>query len=223
MMIVSRQVIASMFLMALAGIAWPAAGGPRPGQPDDDDEASMRDAMARKSIQENCLICHTEDMIAGQRLTPVQWKAEIEKMVNWGSPLPKDAEVSLVDYLARRYSDRTAPMAPARAALKDVGSLEVPGPGRDATPVAGDIERGARAYTANCATCHGPSALGGDLGPSLAGKAILAHPGEYDQIMRQGRRRMPGFQAVMNPKDHADVLAWLRRQPYPPAIGPDGR
>jgi mono/diheme cytochrome c family protein len=241
MMIFSRRALASSLLLALAWIACPgdpfapvgagvqelvkggiraeatqpATGLQPPGEPDEDDEASMREALARRNLQENCLICHTEDLIAGQRLTPVQWKAEIEKMVNWGSPLPKDAEVSLIDYLSRRYSDRTAPTTPARATLKDVGSLEVPGPGRDAAPANGDPERGARVYAANCATCHGPSALGGDLGPSLAGKAILAHPREYDQILRQGLRRMPGFQAVMKPKDQVDVLAWLRSRTYP--------
>ena len=39
--------------------------------PEDDEDAAFREAMVRRSLQENCLICHTEDMIAGQRLTPV--------------------------------------------------------------------------------------------------------------------------------------------------------
>ncbi len=240
-MIVSRNMILASFLLAMVWIVWPVerfapgspivqesgkgsrsvpkagqAPGPQPpAEADDDDEAEMREAMARRSLQENCLICHTEDMIAGQRLTPVQWKAEIEKMVNWGSPLPKEVEAPLIDYLARRYSDRTAPSAPARASLMDVGSLEVPRPGHDVTPANADLEHGSRVYAANCATCHGATALGGDLGPSLAGKAILAHPREYDQILRQGLRRMPGFQAIMSTKDQADVLAWLRTRTYP--------
>ena len=77
----------------------------------------------------------------------------------------------------------------------DVGSLEVPRPGHDVTPANADLEHGSRVYAANCATCHGATALGGDLGPSLAGKAILAHPREYDQILRQGllaHARLPG-------------------------------
>jgi Cytochrome C oxidase, cbb3-type, subunit III len=193
----------------------PGANSQPPGGPDDDDEASLREFQARRSLQENCLICHTEDLIAGQRLTPVQWKAEIEKMVNWGSPLPKEAAVPLIDYLSRHYSDRTAPSTPARATLEDVDSLEVPGHGRNLAPVNGDLERGMRLFATNCATCHGPSALGGELGPSLVNKAILVHPREYDQILRQGLRRMPGFPAVMSTKDRADVLAWLRSRTYP--------
>ena len=243
-MILLRKPASIFCLLAFVGLAWPGhpsapagptnqetgQGGSRPKthQPiaksprrdePDDDEATLREAQVRRSIQENCLICHTEDVIAGQRLTPIQWKAEIDKMVNWGSPLPKEAELPLIDYLARRYSNRTAPTLAVRAPLRKVGSLELPGPGRTGTPINGDPEHGSRVYNANCATCHGQTGLGGDMGPSLAGKAILAHPREYDQILKQGLRRMPGFQTTMTNKDQADVLAWLQRQSYPPITG----
>jgi mono/diheme cytochrome c family protein len=202
----------------------PATVGPQPPKaPDEDDEAAFRAAQVRRSLEENCLICHSEDMIASQRLTPAQWKSEIEKMVNWGAPLPKEAESPLIDYLARRYSAQAAPPALTRAALKDVDSLELPGAGPGVAPIDADPARGERIYAANCATCHGPTALGGDLGPSLTGKAILTHPREYDGILRQGLRRMPGFQTVMNSKDQADVLEWLRRQTFPAVSGPGRR
>ena len=58
-------------------------------RPDDerDDDEEFREASVRRSLEENCLICHTNDMIASQRLTPAQWKAEIEKMSALASPL----------------------------------------------------------------------------------------------------------------------------------------
>jgi hypothetical protein len=58
------------------------------------------------------MICHTEDVIAGQRLTPSQWKAERDKMVPWASLLPRDATAPLVEYLAKRYSDHEPPYVP---------------------------------------------------------------------------------------------------------------
>jgi hypothetical protein len=171
--------------------------------------------MVRRSLEENCLICHTEDMIAGQRLTPSQCKAEVDKMVTWGAPLPKEATGPLIEYLAKHYSDRDPPPVPSRSTLKDVGSLEVPSARGKPAPASGDPARGERLYAANCATCHGPAGLGGDLGPALADKVILDHPREYDRIVNQGVRRMPGFRLIMNAKDQADVLAWLRRLAYP--------
>ena len=60
-------------------------------------------------------------------------------------------------------------------------------------------------------------------GPALVGKAILDHPREYDRIINQGQRRMPGFRLILNAKDQADVLAWLRHRTYPEPIASVGR
>jgi ubiquinol-cytochrome c reductase cytochrome c subunit len=193
----------------------PIEGSQPPKDLDVDDEVALREASARRILQENCLICHSEDVITAQRLTPAQWQSEVEKMVNWGAPLPKEAERPLIDYLALRFSDRMEAPFPKRTALRDVGSLELPGPRSGSIQIVGELERGGRLYSANCATCHGPTALGAELGPSLAGKAILAHAQDYDRIVHQGLRRMPGFQLSMSPQDQVDVLAWLRARSYP--------
>ena len=47
------------------------------------------------------------------------------------------------------------------------------------------------------------------------GKAVLAHPEVYHRIVRNGLRRMPGFQKALNPAQEDDVLCWLRQQTYP--------
>lgn len=217
-MSIARCLIVAALSLALLGSSLAPGLGSAPARQvpqDDDDDAALREAMARRSLEENCLICHTEDMISGQRLTAVQWKAEVDKMLGWGAPLPKEAATPLVEYLAKRYSDREAPPVPTRARLKDVDSYEVKG-GRGG-PVPGDVDlaHGEKLYTANCATCHGPTALGADLGPALVGKAILDHPDDYHRIVNQGLRRMPGTRLIMNAKDQADVLAWLRQRSFP--------
>ncbi|MHB1558195.1 MAG: c-type cytochrome [Isosphaeraceae bacterium] len=221
--ILGRTGIAAAILILLATAATLAASGRRASalqDPADDDETAYREAMVRKSMQDNCLICHTEDMIAGQRLTAALWKAEVDKMITWGSPLPKEAAAPLVEYLARKFSDREPSHAPARSTLSAVDSLETGARAGETRPPAGDPGHGEKLYVRDCATCHGPAALGGDLGPSLVGKAILSHPREYDRILDQGLRRMPGFRLTMNARDRADVLAWLRSRTYPEAVGP---
>jgi mono/diheme cytochrome c family protein len=218
-----RSIVAGLLILLGSALGLIPGAAPILQVPGEDEDVAYREAMVRKSFEENCLICHTADLIASQRLTPAQWKAEVEKMVNWGSPLPKEATNPLIEYLSRRYSDREATPAPTRAALRDVGSLEVPGDRRASVPMGGGLDRGERLYAANCATCHGPTALGGDLGPALVGKVILDRPREYDQIVSQGLRRMPGFRLTMSPRDQADVLAWLRRRAFPEPSGPMGR
>jgi mono/diheme cytochrome c family protein len=215
-MSVARCVVVAAFSLAWIG---PVLGiGPDVQGPQDDDEAGLPEAVVRRSLEENCLICHTEDMIAGQRLTPAQWKAEVDKMIGWGAPLPKESAGPLVEYLAKRYSDREPAPVPSRSRLKDVDSYEVPRARGTVSVAGGDLARGERLYAANCATCHGPTGLGGDLGPALVGKAILDCPEDYDRIVNQGLRRMPGTRLTLRPKDQAEILAWLRRRSYPGPI-----
>jgi mono/diheme cytochrome c family protein len=216
-MSIARYLIVAAVLLALLDLAMVSGLGSPPARqvPQDDDDAAYREAMVRRSLEENCLICHTEDIIAGQRLTAVQWKAEVDKMIGWGAPLPKEAAGPLVEYLARRFSDREAPPVPTRSRLKDIESYEGRTEQAQAIPANVDLAHGERLYAANCATCHGPAALGADLGPALVGKAILDHPADYDRIVNQGLRRMPGTRLIMNAKDQADVLAWLRQRSYP--------
>ena len=168
-----------------------------------------------KSLLENCLICHTEDVIAGQRLTPVQWKAEVEQDGQVGFALaeggrhPADRLPGAPLFGPIGTADSHACRAQGRGFAGGARLRSGAGSGRRRAPT------WAQLYTTNCATCHGPTALGGDLGPSLVSKAVLDHPKEYDQIVRQGRHRMPGFQAVLKGNDQADVLAWLRGRTYP--------
>ncbi len=225
MSIVRSLILASIGLvvavpaLSIGGVSPPARQEP----PDDDDEAAIREAMVRRSLEENCLICHAEDMIAGQRLTPAQWKAEVDKMLGWGSPLPKEAAAPLVDYLSRKYSDRERPPVPSRSSLRQLASYEIPLERAAPIPAAGDLPRGERLYAANCATCHGPTALGGDLGPALVGKAILDRPQDYNRIVTQGLRRMPGTRLTLSAAEQAEILGWLRHRSYPEPAERGGR
>lgn len=197
--------------------ARPASQQPS-GSSDDDDEAAYLEAVARRSLQENCSTCHDDSMITQQRLTPAQWKAEIEKMVSWGAALPVEAQRPLFAYLARHFSDQDPLPPPGRSTLRAIKSLERSDPGVPRTIPSGDSRRGERLYAANCANCHGAKAMGGDPGPSLVNKAILAHPDAYHNQVSKGLRRMPGFQNVLTAAQQVDLLTWLREQRYPEIV-----
>jgi ubiquinol-cytochrome c reductase cytochrome c subunit len=180
---------------------------------DEDDEAAYRDALAARAIQENCLICHEANMYMDQRLTPAQWKAEVEKMVSWGSPLPAQDQEGVIDFLARRYRDVDPAPAPRRADLAAIDTPEVPTADAEGRAAAegGDPAAGERLYNINCANCHGATALGGDLGPSLVGRAVMNRYAAFDRDVHKGLRRMPAFDKVLDASQRRDVFAWLAR------------
>ncbi|WP_406696623.1 c-type cytochrome [Singulisphaera sp. Ch08] len=180
---------------------------PGGGQDEESQET------AKMALRDNCLICHSEEMVVSQRLTPPQWKAEVDKMIGFGSPLPSDQVELLTTYLSEQYSDSTPPAPVARIryteALEQVRStaLEIP-------PRGSQADRGADVYAANCAACHGPTAQGADLGPNLVEVAVVLRPTDFLELVRTGRHRMPGFQLVLKPEQAKDILAWLQSKRY---------
>ena len=185
-----------------------AAGSPPAARDDDDEERENRRVEATRSFVENCLMCHGEDMTSRQRLTPKQWTAEVEKMVNWGAPLPPDRKQPLVDFLAATYPS-TQPAPPLERISPDRALALEPQPGP--RPLEGaDPARGEPLFLTHCASCHGAIARGGELGTNLVEKPVLLRVEEFDALMKDGRRKMPGFAAVLDDRARGDLLAWLR-------------
>ena len=202
----SSTIAKPLGLALMAGLAALVA----PARPDDDEEREELRILARRSFVENCLMCHGEEMTIRQRLTTKQWTAEVEKMVGWGSPLPPDRKQPLVEYLAETYPDTKTAPPPERTPPDRTLALDLqpsPGPLPDA-----DIARGEALFAAHCAVCHGPLAKGGDLGTNLVEKPVLLRDEEFRALMKEGRRRMPGFATILDDAKQADLLAWLRRQ-----------
>lgn len=50
-----------------------------------------------------CAICHTEQYLTQQRLTPAQWQKTVDKMRKWGAPLSDVEGAQLTVWLARHY------------------------------------------------------------------------------------------------------------------------
>ncbi|AGA26166.1 c-type cytochrome [Singulisphaera acidiphila] len=180
-----------------------------PGDSQDKDDQEM----ARLALRDNCLICHSEEMVISQRLTQPQWKAEVEKMVGFGSPLPPDQTDTLITYLSEQYSDSTPSALPAR--IRYTQALEQVKPTTAEIPPHGSqADQGATLFATHCAACHAPTAQGLDLGPNLVEVATLLRPADFLNVVRTGRHRMPGFQLILNPDQEKDILAWLQSKRY---------
>ncbi|WP_169974738.1 c-type cytochrome [Tautonia rosea] len=188
----------------------PTQVAPRHDDAGDDDRAFSRE-LGRRTLEGNCLMCHSVEMIETQRLTPEQWAAEVEKMVGWGAPVPPEETALLVAYLAESYATESDAPVFDRQTLDEARSSTRPEPDPNALPE-GQTERGAAVFTEHCATCHGSDGFGGDLGVSLIARPVLLRPVDYAEILRNGRHRMPGFQIVLSDQQVADTLAWLQDQ-----------
>ncbi len=78
---------------------------------------------ARDVVLGKCVICHSEEYVTQQRLTPGQWKATVEKMRKFGSPLTDD-EVKLVsDYLGRNWTTDLPDASAAKRVPPPAGSV----------------------------------------------------------------------------------------------------
>lgn len=70
------------------------------------DAAAFPDGPNVKSVSQNCLACHSADMVLNQPLLPrATWTAEVAKMRNTYKAPISDADAALiVDYLAATHA-----------------------------------------------------------------------------------------------------------------------
>lgn len=178
-----------------------------------DDEASLRHALGERAFQENCLICHGRELTTRQRLSPAQWQAEVTKMIGWGAPVPPDAVTDLTAWLVREFPTGR-PVAPAARMEARVLKAALPAAPADLKP---DAASGRALFEAHCANCHGREAQGGDLGPNLVERPVLVLDSTWHEAVTVGRRRMPGYAAVLSGEQSAAIRGWLLGLTYPSA------
>lgn len=77
--------------------------------------------------------------------------------------------------------------------------------------------RGQRVYAADCATCHRADSTSPLNGPGLKGiysrkfltSGLPANDERVEEIIRRGRRSMPGFAQKYSDEQVADLIAYL--------------
>jgi cytochrome c5 len=106
-------VIAGMLVAALlAAEPEAAAAGPRV-ETTALLAGKLPDGPGKAVLQAKCVICHSDDYVVQQRLTPAQWQAEVAKMRKFGAPIGDDEAKVLSEYLGRTWTvdlpERTPP------------------------------------------------------------------------------------------------------------------
>jgi mono/diheme cytochrome c family protein len=104
------------------------------------------------------------------------------------------------------------------AVLAIAGSAQAPAPGQPSAVPPGDADKGKTLFVKNgCYQCHNYEGQGG-----AAGARIAPTPPPFRgfvSYVRSPRGDMPPYTAkVMSEQDLADVYAYLRSRPRPPAV-----
>ena len=187
-----------------AGImATPAAPAPAPLGPLNEAQT----AQAQLLVRDNCLGCHTAEMLDQQRLTAAQWAATVKKMQGWGAPVEADAAPLVAAYLSQRYGLDAGPyeLAPADPAAVEASIAATP----DGDYAGGDPQRGQAFYKSSCLSCHGEQAKGAAVGVNLVDRPILYRAQEFAEVIKKGRNKMPEAPTAQT-ADIASLLAYLR-------------
>ena len=79
---------------------------------------------------------------------------------------------------------------------------------------------GRKIYDSHCDRCHEPYSTRGKKGPGLKGvfqnkylplSGLPANDERVSEIIRIGRKEMPGYSQTLSPQDLQDLLAYLRK------------
>jgi hypothetical protein len=49
-----------------------------------------------------CIMCHSPEMVAQQRLDRATWEAIVDRMITYGAPITRETRPLILDYLASR-------------------------------------------------------------------------------------------------------------------------
>ena len=116
----------------------------------------------------------------------------------------------------RRSGRRLVPASAAvllMAVVLAVMTVVLPGAAAQEAGEIGDVEAGRQVFANTCAACHGTSAEGRGDAPSLIGVYDRYPVDEVETTIRQGRGRMPAFDATLNDAQIDDVMAFLAVAP----------
>ena len=215
LMAMSSAALMSLVLGALSGQTWAARYlDDRPsanvGAVSEDDELVE---VGKLAFENDCLMCHGTAIVNQQRLTPAQWKAEIQKMVGLGATVPDDDLAGIQAYLEASFGPNNLGRA-ERISFQAKGQGELESVPEPLAMV--NADQGRTVFAEQCAKCHGADARGGEPGQNLVESVALLAVEPFQKVVREGRRKMPGFTGVISDNEARHILAWLRTLNYDP-------
>jgi mono/diheme cytochrome c family protein len=139
-------------------------------------EAAMGQGQPPAVFQKVCGACHPIETVTSQRRTRAQWQESIGQMVARGAKGTEEEFATVLDYLTRNHGPGAAPTVPPPGGGRGGrGPAFSPGPADKHVVDVAAADRGRKVYAAECITCHGTHARGGEKGADLIRSEIVLH------------------------------------------------
>lgn len=133
-------------------------------------------AGAREAFQKVCSACHSLETVTSEHRTRAQWQDSINSMVSRGAKGSPEELALILDYLTAQYGPASPTAAtPAVGGGRGRGNAFSPGPADKQVIDEAAANRGRKVYAAECITCHGTHARGGDRGADLVRSELVLH------------------------------------------------
>lgn len=170
------------------------------GEGDAGRPATSR--LGRATVQSYCLPCHSMSAVTDVPLSPREWRAIIDEMVEIGAEIPPEKREIIYRYLVDHFSsERPKPddaLPPLQGSSRPPGAARsTPAGGSGAESTAGAVAEGRRIYEDfGCDNCHTIEGIGGRglQGPELGNAgAVLSRRQIRTKLENPGAFYADGF------------------------------
>jgi mono/diheme cytochrome c family protein len=165
--------ISSACVLLLGGLASLSVFGQAPASP-------LPDGPNRETAQRVCSGCHSVQMFSGRGMTREQWGGVVSNMIGRGAKMSDEEFDQVVNYLATalppgKQSGAGAPAAKTAAPPRKKNLIDEVGANDKQVVDEDAAARGKTVYIAQCITCHGTRARGGERGADLVRSLVVLH------------------------------------------------
>jgi mono/diheme cytochrome c family protein len=130
----------------------------------------------RETVQRICSACHPAQIVLGRGMTREQWGSIVSNMISRGAKGSDDEFAEVVDYLATNLPPtKTATPTTQTKAPRPRSMLDQAGANDKQVVDEEAAARGKTVYIAQCITCHGTKARGGERGADLVRSLVVLH------------------------------------------------
>lgn len=131
-------------------------------------------SAAHATLEKVCSACHALEIVTAHGRTRAQWQDIISSMIQEGAKGTEEEFGVILEYLTAQYGPgKPGGRGPATAQRRE-GAFS-PGPADKQEVDEEAALRGRKVYAAECITCHGTHARGGDKGADLIRSEIVLH------------------------------------------------